>query len=253
MFPVNCVRFSPKAVYSLPLRMRSAPYYLFLSLLIPSLAFAVGGSTNYQIPKDVQGSGGGDEAKSTNYTLVDTLGEGAIGPSGSTNYGLNAGYRQPDDYVSLNCTSPVALGTVNFRGQMTGTTTCTVITDALAGYSLSWQAATAAMISGSNSLNAFTPTVANTPSTWTVASGTGAWGGRLQSASTDSAVEWGTDSSSEKWLNVATSSRTIVSRSTRTSVSGSTEYVQFRAEVGSTAIQPDGSYSVTVTLTAVSL
>jgi hypothetical protein len=52
---------------------------------------------------------------------------------------------------------------------------------------------------------------------------------------------------------VATSSRTIVSRSTRTSVSGSTEYVQFRAEVGSTAIQPDGSYSVTVTLTAVSL
>ncbi len=233
--------------------MRLLSHFLVGLLLLPSIAFAVGESTNYQIPSDVQGSGGGDEAKSSNYTLLDTIGEGAIGPSGSTNYYINAGYRQPGDYLSLSCATPLDIGTINFYGQTDASTTCTVVTDAEAGYSLSWEASSAAMIFGSYSLNAFTPTVANTPSTWTVSSGTGAWGGRVKSTSTDTAVEWGTDGVSEKWLNVATSSRTIVSRGTRTTGSGSVQLVQFRAEVGSMAIQPAGIYTVTVTLTAVSL
>ena len=226
---------------------------LSLTLSIP-LAHADPQSNTYRIPSDVNAAGGGEDAKSSNYVLFDTLGEPNIGTSGSSNYALNAGYRQTlVTFISISGPPTINIGTIAGTGQQTGSGTYTVITDAAAGYTLAWQAASATMISGSDTVAAFTPASANVPDTWSVASTDSEWGSRVRSSSTDTAAEWGTDNSTDKWLNVATSSRTVVTRSSRTSLSGSDEILQFRAEVGSTKIQPSGTYTVTVTLTATSL
>jgi hypothetical protein len=211
-------------------------------------------STNYIIPTDVQPVGGGEAAKSTNYVLDDTIGEANIGESETVNYLLNAGYRQTlETYIAISCGTSVSIGTIAFTGQRTGSGSCNIITDAAAGYSLSWTATGASMVSGANTIGAYTPAVANTPETWYVAPVASEWGGRLRSNSTDAAAEWGTDGSSDKWLNIATSARTIVTRSSRTDVSGSTEIIQYRTEIGAQKNQPTGNYSVGVTVTATSL
>jgi hypothetical protein len=96
-------------------------------------------ASNYQIPTDVQAVGGGEAAKSTNYLLDDTIGEANIGDSRSGNYDLNAGYRQTTQaYIALGCPLSVSMGTIVLTGQATGSGSCTVTTDADAGYSLSW-------------------------------------------------------------------------------------------------------------------
>jgi hypothetical protein len=212
-------------------------------------------ATNYQIPSDVQAVGGGESAKSTNYILDDTIGEANIGESRSNNYQLDAGYRQTlESFLALSCSTPVNIGTITFVGQQTGSGACTVITDAEAGYTLSWASSGASLVSaGADQIGPFTPSVANTPETWGVGVLASEWGARLRSASTDSNIEWGTDGVSEKWLNVRTTSRTIVTRTSRTSESGSVEIVQFRAEVGNQAIQPSGTYQTIVIFTAASL
>ncbi|OGJ60368.1 hypothetical protein A3A67_02190 [Candidatus Peribacteria bacterium RIFCSPLOWO2_01_FULL_51_18] len=99
----------------------------------------------------------------------------------------------------------------------------------------------------------YTPAVAETAETWSVAATDSEWGGRLSSDSTDTASRWGTDDSSEKWLNIPTTNYTIVTRSSRTEGNGSTELLQYRAEVGASKHQPTGKYSATVTVTAVAL
>lgn len=220
-------------------------------------------SALYQVPTDVVSGGGGEAAKSTNYVLDDTIGEANVGPSRSATYDLNAGYRQTvgDAYLALNCGAVASVGTITVAGQQTGSVTCTTITDAEAGYSLSWQVTTGSggtntgyLISPSEQVIApYSPAVIGTPETWSVLSNTSEWGGRLSSTSTDTDNKWGVDSSSEKWLNVGTGSYTIVSRSTRTAVAGSDQVVQFRVEVGAYKTQPAGTYEATVVLTATSL
>lgn len=220
-------------------------------------------ATNYQMPSDVQAVGGGEAAKSTLYKLDDTIGEANVGPSGSTNYTLTAGYRQAvaDAYISMACTPTVNLGTLTITGQKTGNVSCTVITDAEAGYALSWAVRTGSggtntgyLISElENTIAPFHPSVAGTPETWSVANNDARWGGRLSSTSTDTDSKWGTDGGSENYLNVGTGSYTVVSRASRTSVSGSSEVFQFRAEIGSAKIQPAGTYQATVVFTASAL
>ncbi len=220
-------------------------------------------ASNYWIPTDVQAVGGGEAAKSTFYILDDTIGEANIGPNRSDNYDLNAGYRQTADnaYISLDCDDVSSLGTLVQNGQATGSASCTVITDADAGYSLTWVVATGSGGTNTgylinqfeNTIAPFTPAVAETPETWSVANTDARWGGRLRSTSTDADVKWGTDGGSEKWLNVGTGSYTVVTRTSRTAISGSTEVMQFRAEIGSQKIQPPGVYQATVTLTASAL
>lgn len=215
------------------------------------------------MPSDVQGAGGGEEAESTLYKLDDTIGEANIGPSRSATFDLNAGYRQTvsDAYIALTCDDTTDLGTLTPTGQKTGNVSCTVITDAEAGYSLAWIVATGSGGTNTgylinefeNTIAPYHPSVSGTPETWSVANNDARWGGRLSSTSTDTDGKWGTDSSSEKFLNVGTGSYTVVSRASRTSVSGSTELFQFRAEIGSMKVQPPGTYRATVTFTASAL
>lgn len=219
-------------------------------------------SSNYRIKPDVISSGGGDYARSSSYLLADTIGEPGAGPSGTANYSLDAGYRQTlVSSVSLGCESLADMGSIVGFGLAEDSIDCTVITDADAGYSLSWVVPTGS--GGTNTghlinpleqiIQAYTPAVAGTPETWNVSANDARWGGRLRSASTDADAKWGTDSSSEKWLNVGTGSYVIVQRPTRTAPTGSTERLSFRTEVGASKIVPDGTYTTTIFLTASSL
>ncbi len=224
-------------------------------------AFADQDSTNYDIPFDVNNAGGADVSKSNVYLLSDSLGEPIVGYGSTNNYVLNSGYRQPSasEFLSIACSPVAVIGSVVGTGQKTGSGTCIVYTDAYGGYNLGWS-----VLSGSGGTNTgylineyndtiapYTPAVADTPETWSVPSANAEWGGRLRSTSTDGAVEWGTDAVSEKWLNIRTTNRTIVTRSYSTPQEGSTEIVQFRSEVGSSVLQPTGVYQATVTFTVV--
>jgi hypothetical protein len=156
--------------------------------------------------------------------------------------------------ISISAPDNVSLGTITGTGvSSVGTATWTVTTNNSGGYKLEWQASSATMTSGSDTIAAYTPAVADTPETWSVASDASEWGARLKSASTDAAAEWGTDGTSEKWLNVATTPRQIVSRTTETDAAGSSEIVAFKAEIGASKFQPTGSYTVNVTVTATTL
>ena len=157
--------------------------------------------------------------------------------------------------ISISAPADVSLGTITGTGTSSvGTATWTVTTNNSGGYKLEWQASAATLTSGSDTIAAYTPAVADTPETWSVAASASEWGARLKSASTDAAAEWGTDDASEKWLNVNNAAaRQIVSRTTETDAAGSAETVAFKAEVGSSKFQPTGSYTVNVTATATTL
>ncbi len=154
--------------------------------------------------------------------------------------------------ISISQPSDVSLGTITGTGVSSeGTATWTISTNNSSGYKLEWSASSATMASGGDTIAAYTPSVADTPETWSVAASDSEWGARLKSSSTDTGVEWGTDSTSEKWLNVATSARQIVSRNTETA--SSSEVVAFKAEVGASKAQATGNYTLNVTITVTSL
>lgn len=218
-------------------------------------------SNEYRIKPDVINSGGADVSKSSNYLLSDSLGEPIVGYGESSDYKLDSGYRQPSasEFLSMSCSPVAVIGTVVGTGQKTGSGTCIVYSDASSGYNLGW-----AVLTGSGGTNTgylinqyndtiapFSPAVADTPETWSVAAPDSEWGARLRSISSDVAAEWGTDAASEKWLNIRTSNRTIVTRSSATPQEGSTEIIQFRSEVGSSKLQPTGLYQATATFTVV--
>ena len=157
--------------------------------------------------------------------------------------------------ISISAPADVSLGTITGTGTSdVGTALWTVTTNNSGGYKLEWQASAAALTSGSDTIAAYTPAVADTPETWSVAAADSEWGARLKSSSTDTATEWGTDTTDEKWLNVNNAAvRQIVSRNTETDSGGSAETVAFKAQVGASKFQPTGSYTVNVTVTATTL
>ncbi|GEM_PF-1895851 len=221
-------------------------------------------TTGYNIRTDVVAAGGGEKAKSNNYMLDDTIGEANIGLSKTANYSLNAGYRQAAQagpYISLSCSATVTLPSIAPGSQSTGSGTCIVTTDADAGYSLSWAVLTGSggtntgyLVSHTKTIAPYTPAVSGTPETWSVAAADSEWGGRLRSNSTDTLAKWGTDASSPKWLDVpALTNATVVTRSSRTALTGSTEILQYRTEIGASTNQATGTYRATITMTAVAL
>lgn len=258
------LEFGSRKTHNFPvtIRFRTSAYFLATAaVLIAGTAFAAQTTSNYSIPLDVIDAGGSDVSKSSNYLLSDSVGEPIVGYGSTSNYILNSGYRQPSaaEFLSLACSSSVEIGSVVSTGLKTGSGMCIVYSDAYSGYNLGW-----AVLSGSGGVNTgslvnqfndtigpFTPAIVNTPETWSVLATDSEWGARLRSLSTDTRGEWGTDTSSEKWLNIRTSNRTIVTRSSSTPLQGSTEIIQFRAEVGSSKLQPTGLYQTRVTFTLV--
>lgn len=156
--------------------------------------------------------------------------------------------------ISIDAPADPTIAAITGTGTSSGDTTWNVITNNSAGYKLEWQASAATMASGSDTIAAYTPAVANTPETWSVAATDSEWGARLKSVSTDAAAEWGTDTTLEKWLNVNNAAvRSVVTRATETDVAGSNEIFTWQITVGASKFQPTGTYTVNVTATATTL
>jgi len=164
--------------------------------------------------------------------------------------------------ISIDCSNSLNLNSITGTGSSTlnsnNEASCNVITNNSTGYSLRWNTTQENMEnSNSDTILAYTPNSTNTPETWNVETNDSEWGARLKhSGSTDqNDSEWGTTDNyvSGKWLNISTSPREIVQRSNETDPAGSNEIIQFGAEIGASKLQPTGTYTVDVVMTAVTL
>lgn len=94
-------------------------------------------STNYRINADVIGASG-ELGSSTNYKLIDTLGEPVIGIGASSNYNLQQGFQYMiNSGISLTVDSSTKdLGSVLPGSSIQGQSTLNVTTDSWGGYDL---------------------------------------------------------------------------------------------------------------------
>ncbi len=136
-----------------------------------------------------------------------------------------------------------------------------VKTNGVNGYQLSVKASTApALQSGANSFADYIPAVAGTPETWTVASGNkefgfSAYGANVSTATWGTGTDCGTAGNPNallKYLNLATTDRTIATSNTVTSTSGTQTNICFAAQQN-TVYAPSGTYTATITATALTL
>ncbi len=166
--------------------------------------------------------------------------------------------------ISLTCgggTTPVTVTMEAIAGQGFSThtatqnsTTCTVITNNTLGYDLEWQATAANLVSGSDTIIPIT--TSGTPAVWPTISATNGWGGKVGTTTTEdyNSTTWGTGDNYDangKWVQVPTSSTKFTEKNTATDGDGHITRIMFGAEVGETNITPTGTYTQTVTITAV--
>ena len=228
----------------------------------PRLYAAVASSTSYQLERDSINIAG-LLSTSTNYEIEDTIGEVATGRGTSTTYLLEAGYQQVSS-TTITITAPadvVLLPNIQTTGgQADGNTSWTVMTDNRTGYALSARASTnPAMQSGANSFADYTPAGAVPDYTWSVAAGAKEFGFtpegyHITSTYKDngSACNVGSnDTSLQCWNAFATTDKTIASNTVANNPLGTPTTIRFRAEAGSSSGPSVGTYSATITLTAV--
>ncbi len=242
-------------------------------LTLPVLVFSLGiglaqvmTSSNFQIQSDSVNVGGGFST-STSYKLESTVGEVGTGNGGSTSYALRAGYQQMQEvYMSLtgaaNVTmSPTIPGVSG--GTANGSTTVTVTTDSLTGYTLTIVASTSpAMKYGLNTIADYTPAGANPDFTFTTAAADAHFGFtpegvdialRYQDNGVATCGGGGQDTALACWDGLSTTPVTIATGAAANHPDGATTTINFRVGVGGSVVQPPGVYVATTTVTALPL
>ncbi len=238
-------------------------------VLVPqALSSYVMGSTNYRIDTDSVNSGGLDVSTSSNYGLLDTIGEIATEFSSSTNYNIYAGYRQTlsvESTISISSPADVNLGSINglTGGSATASSTWLVTTDSPAGYSLSIKASTNPALKSSISSFADYTLVGDPEFTFSIISTASEFGftpegvdivARFKDNGSSACNTGSSDTADRCWDAFSTTDASISSKNSSNYPSGSTTTVKYRAEVGSSKIQDSGSdYSATITVTAITL
>ena len=233
--------------------------FFTICFIVPSLVLAMT-SQNFSVDQDVFGDSGGT-ASSANYSTDFTTGEAVIGFASSTNYGTNMGFWNITNYaISMSCPSSMAMAGITGYGKSDLTNNfvdCTIVTDNPAGYTLLVSASTTNMKNANgDTIGPYTPVTPLYPETWSVASNASEWGAKLGSNSTTYDItDWGSNDtySGGKWHNASTSYLSFISRTSATTLLGDDEYIYFGAEVGAEKLQPSGTYSVDIILTAVTL
>lgn len=240
--------------------------YFFISILWPIFVFATMSSTNYKIEKDSINSGGIDQQSSTNYNLQETIGEIGTGLSSSASYKLYSGYRQIESgIISIsdvgNFSMSPAIGGIT-GGTGNGSAIWTVTTDNSIGYTLSIKASTSpALQSATSNFADYTPSGSATPDySWSISSSDSEFGFTIEGADTASrfldngsnTCNTGSTSGTDTcWYNLAISDLTIASSSSLNYPAGTATTVKFRAQSGTSHVQEDGTYSATITVTAI--
>ncbi|HEY4518654.1 MAG TPA: hypothetical protein VJG48_03490 [Candidatus Paceibacterota bacterium] len=232
-------------------------------LLLPSFVLAyVASSTNYQLERDSINFAG-NLSTSTNYNMEDTLGEVGTGRGTSTNYILQAGYQQPNAYISISSPADVTLspaidGAVG--GTADGSAGWNVTTDNSSGYTMTAQASTLpAMTSGANDFDDY---VGAPDFAWSVAAGSSYFGFTPEGSDINSTFKdngsacsvGAGDTTLACWEGFSTSPQTIAGdTSANDGAGGATTTIRFRAGAGASANQAAGSYQAVITITALAL
>lgn len=228
-------------------------------------------STNYKILLDSINVGGSDVQVSTpgGYKMADTIGETGTGVSTSSGYKLKAGYRQMDEvavYISL--TVPTTGLTINQPNNMNITTNqvtnaatgavWAVETNAAAGYTLSFSAgqANCLRIDASTYFTDYSESSEGTPEAWSADSSSYQFGFSVFGNDAPDGT-WGTGSSCTspasnnlKYLGFD-STNNIQVASSASSTSGTNTALCAAAEQKD-VFAPNGSYTATITATAIS-
>ncbi|MDQ3018322.1 MAG: hypothetical protein M3Q64_00405 [bacterium] len=222
-------------------------------------------SSTYKIQSDSINIGG-QQSSSASYNGIDTLGEIGTGDSSSTNYKVSAGFLgQQTIYMSISAVSDIAMnpsiGGVS-GGTGNGSMSWNVITDNPGGYSLSVKAnTTPALRSDGGSFADYTPFDSNPDYTWGVNSADSEFG--FSPEGTDIIQKYkdngsvcnvgSLDTIGRCWDFFTTVSKMIAQSASGNHPSGNTTAVKVQAESGANHIQPNGTYSATIEVTALPL
>lgn len=220
-------------------------------------------SASYKIRADSLNFGG-LRSTSASYTIEDTFGEIATGVSSSTTYSLRAGYQQMLE-VGIAITSPADVTMPNVSasgGASNGEATWTVTTDNAAGYSLSARASSdPALTSGANNFTDYTPAGGDPDYTFSIASSDSEFGFSPEGVDittrfrdNGSSCNAGAGDTTDRcWDGFSTTNQTIASGSSANHITGTDTTIKFQAEIGSASSQAAGTYTATITITAVTL
>lgn len=204
------------------------------------------------------------------FTSLEQDGDGGcVGICASDSFQIRA---EIGGMIALSCDDSVTMNALVGTGKSTtdgnNVADCIVTTNNANGYKMEWQASSDDMMNAqSDHFTAYSPSASGTPEVWNIPNTTSAWGAKLAATSegynggsggsgyTYPGSGWGSDDSyaSGKFLNVATTPFQIMQKSAETDVDGESQSVLFAAEIGHDKIQPTGTYSVNVTITATTL
>jgi hypothetical protein len=254
------------------LRMKNIKFikHIAISFLAVALLFIIVhnaygqamSSPSYKIESDSLNFGG-VRSVSGSYVIEDTFGEVSTGISSSTNYAMLAGYQQMQA-VGLAVVPPTnvimspAIGGIS-GGTSNGQTTFKVTTDDMAGYSVTIVASSSpALTSGADSFADYSPSGANADFAFTNAAAASSFG--FSPKGTDVPARFKDDGSSQCgmgssqttgacWDGLATTAKTIVSRTSSNHPNGTVTTLNFRAASGSSHVQLAGNYVATTTIT----
>lgn len=238
---------------------------LFFSITIPILlrAQVMQGGT-YRIQSDSINFGGG-LSTSTNYVVSDTLGEVGTGFSTSSSYALNAGFQALQAvYISITDSSNITLPNISgvSGGNSSGQSTWTVVTDDLAGYSLTVAAATSpALKSAQYSILDYVPSGSDPDYNFNVGNASSTFGFSPEGINiiqrykdNGSACNTGAGNTVDKcWDGLSTTPKLIAQSASSNHPAGATTTVKYLVGIGSNKIQEPGTYTANLTVTALPL
>ena len=240
--------------------------FLFLVSCFLEVRAQVMSSTNYRIESDSVNIGGTEDSSSASYQIRDTLGEIATGPSTSSSYNLYAGYRQMEmGYISITSPADVSMSPSIAGvsgGSSDGSAQWSVATDNTAGYSLTVKAdSSPALRSSSDSFADYTPAGADPDYDWLISTsdsefGFSPGGNDILQKYKDDGIDCnvGSNDTPDKcWYYFDTSDEAIAQSSSSNHPAGTATTVKFKAESGSGHLQSQGTYTATITVTAVTI
>lgn len=244
-------------------KKRIGKFFLFAFLFIPLVTLAnVMNSSNYSIQSDSINFGGG-LSDSTNFSLEDTLGEVATGISSSDNYSISAGYQATvNSYISISSPSDISLSAIGglSGGESDGSAIWTVTTSNPNGYVLYVKASTDPAMTGSGgsyfddyvtvgSDPDFNFAISNSESAF----GFSPEGNDIIDRFKDNGSACNTSSSDTSdacWDKFSTINALVSSSNSANTPSGTATTIKVKAKIGSAKNQDEGSYSATITATA---
>jgi hypothetical protein len=245
--------------------MRNFIAVIMLFVIAQPVLAQVMGSPSYRIELDSVNFGGG-RSSSASFTQESTVGEVATGPSQSASFRLEAGYQQMDQsFITLKAVADVALSPAidgSIGGVANGSTAVNVVTNNAAGYTLSIRASSSpALVSGSNSFADYTPAGSAPDFVFAVPAASAefafsAEGTDIVGRFRDNGALCGAgsgDTALACWDALQTTNAFIASSTSANFPAGATTTLRFRAESGTSNLQPAGLYTATTTVTAIAL